>query len=678
MALIDDTAYELLLETTEKGLDTLKAVSMQAIEALSTPFQVSLEVRTLDPCDPGSLDAGSWLRKRIAIGLARSADPTWFHGVIVAVEHVGSDHEHFQTYRLELAPAVALLAHTRRTRVFVDKKPIEVVKSVLAETAITVDMKAIGAGGVQRHITQFEESDFAFVSRLLEQEGACYWFTHTKSAHTMVIGDAATHHPGSGAAFNATYAASEEKAKAHSEGVVTALSRRFEVVPKDALVNDYSESHPKQAALGQKSVVADKAPGAAGKHAEADYHVTQSDGEATTYATRLAEGHTCRSCRLVGSSGMVVLRSGVRLAVSGKDGYDEHMILNRVEHTYANGSYANGFSAVPVSRLPWRPARLTPLPRIDGFVPGLVTAAAGAQGSGEDGAYRIKLLNGEGEQDRIVRMAQPYAGPAQGMHFPLPVNTEVVLAHEYGHPDRPIIAGAMHNAEDPSPVVEANKSQCVLMSAAGAALIFEDKADEEKITLKSKGTGMLEMDDKPGKEKVTLQSKSLHKLELDDKSGDEKITLQSQALHKLEFHDKGGSEKVALTTKGTQKLEFLDASGSEKVTLYAKKDHEVTVDGKSETTVKGKKSIDCKDEIEITAATKITLKCGAAKIILESGGKITIEGTEVAIDGKTKVAIKGAMIAIEAQGTLDAKGNGPVTLQSSAITTVKGSMVMIN
>ncbi len=669
MAKDDPTACELLLSASEAGMDQLSPLSFTAEEGLSSPFQLVLDARTIDPGDPATIDASAWLRKKLAVGLARGGDPTWFHGVVVAVEHLGGDQLEHQLYRLEVAPSVALLKHTRRTRVFSDMTAIDVVKQVLDEGGVSnVETRCYGSPATVRHLTQFEESDFAFISRLLEQEGASYWFTHGETAHTLVIGDSTASHPGSGNAIHATFSFAGAKASA-SEGVVTNVSRRFEVVSKDVVVRDYSEGHPKQPAMAQKSVAADKAPGSVGKHNEADYHVSDKDAEVTAYASHLAESMVSRSCRLVGSSGVVAFRAGARVAVHGKDGYDEHMLLSKVSHRLADGIYGNSFSAVPVSRLPWRPLRTTPIPRIDGVIPGVITSAAGAQGAGEDGSYKVKILNGETGTERTVRMAQPYAGPAQGMHFPLPVDTEVMLAHEYGHPDRPIITGAMHNAEDASVVVDANKSQCVIRSAAGAVLVFEDKQDEEK---------------------VTLQSKTEHKLEFDD--ANKTVTLQSKDANKLEFNDK--DEKTTLSTKGGQKLEFLDSGGGEKLTLYASKDHALTVDGESTTKVTGKTTIDCQDEIEITATNKITLKVAGHSIVISSKG-IEISSTgDITLDAKGKAAISavagaelsakadtaisGLNVKVEGQVGATVKGNATAEISSSGVTTVKGTMVMIN
>ncbi len=673
-------AYELLLHATDrKGMELLTPISFVAEEGLSSPFGFVLDARTLDPCDPDALDPGAWLRKPLAVGLARSADPTWFHGVVVAVEHLGGDDKSYQSYRIELAPSLSLLRHTRRTRVFKDKKPMEVVEEVLVEGGVDKpDIKATGAGGMMPHITQFEESDFAFVSRLLEQEGACYWFTHTKSAHTMVIGDNASHHPGSDKAVHATFTTSEEM-KAASEGVVSTLTRRFEVVSKDAVVHDYSDGHPKQAALGQKSVAVDKAPGAFGKHQEADYHATRSDGDVTVYATRLAEALSSKSCRLVGNSGVVAFRCGSRVAVHGKDGYDEHLLLTQVQHQVIGHSYSNSFSAVPVGRLPWRPARTTPIPRIDGVIPAIVTATAGTQSSGEDGSYNVKILSTEGDHERVVRMAQPYTGPAQGFHFPLPVNTEVVLTHEYGHPDRPIIAGAMHNMEDLSQVVEGNKSQCVVRSAANASLVFEDAVDNEWLRLTSKSGNQLSFEDSKGSELVSLTAVKDLKVAVAKSETRTVGTDKSEKIDGAVITEVGKDTTTTVKGNTTVTVEGNhqgSVSGTANVTVT--KDTMLQVDAALSATVAKDLTLTCEGQ-GIWSATKDMVLETSAALSLSSTKKSTWEADGITVDSKGDIVIKAgqASITMKKSGEIIIKGS-KVKIEGSGDVVVKGSKTAVN
>lgn len=649
MADLQQRTYELLMNATDGGLDQLEPQAVTVDEELSQPYRIVLEAVTIDPADPGSLDLGSWLRKKVGVGLARGGEPTWFHGVVVSAEHTGADHRQRQLVRLELAPALELLRHTRRTRVFAEQKPFDVVRSVLQQGSVSpLDFKAAGAAGVQRHITQFEESDLAFASRLLEQEGAAYWFRHDKSAHTLVVGDAVSHHPGKDDAIHAVFAAAEGF-DAQGEGVVASLARRFEVAPRGAEVRDYSEGHPKQPATGQHQSAAERAPGAIGVHAEADYHVTMSDADAKAYAERLADRLTAGACRLVGSGSVLAFRAGARVAVHGRDGYGDHLLLVSVRHRFADDSYRNDFTAVPVAALPWRPPRRTPIPRIDGVVPGVVTAAAGAQGKGEDGSYKVKILAVDGDHERVVRMAQPSAGPVQGMHFPLPPNTEVLLAHEYGHPDRPVIAGAMVNAEDASPVKDANKTQSVLRSASGSELVFED-AD--------------------GKHSITLRTPKGNELRFDDEN--ELMSMTAPKDHKIAVT---GKSDTAVTGKTT-----LDCS--DEITISAANKITIKVGGSSIVIEPAKVTI---TTTELVLSASGALKASGASITQEAQGAFTAKAAsaEIAAQGSAKLSAAQVEIAGTASTKLSAAqieiaASATAKVSAGAMMEVSGAMTKVS
>ncbi len=71
-------------------------------------------------------------------------------------------------------------------------------------------------------------------------------------------------------------------------------------------------------------------------------------------------------------------------------------------------------------------------------------------------------------------MAQAYAGAGYGMHFPLHKGTEVLISHNDGDPDRPIIVGCVPNPQTPSPVVAGNATQSVIDTASGIRVELED------------------------------------------------------------------------------------------------------------------------------------------------------------------------------------------------------------
>jgi len=89
----------------------------------------------------------------------------------------------------------------------------------------------------------------------------------------------------------------------------------------------------------------------------------------------------------------------------------------------------------------------------------------------------------DGKASAWVRMMQPYAGAGHGMHFPLHKGTEVLLTFIDGDPDRPVIAGAVPNAETPSVVKDANQTMAAIQTGGSNKIAIEDKAGSERILM---------------------------------------------------------------------------------------------------------------------------------------------------------------------------------------------------
>ncbi|MEW6670036.1 MAG: type VI secretion system tip protein VgrG, partial [Thermodesulfobacteriota bacterium] len=153
--------------------------------------------------------------------------------------------------------------------------------------------------------------------------------------------------------------------------------------------------------------------------------------------------------------------------------------------------YGNTFTAIPAN-VQYRPERLTPRPRICGAITAKIDAAGSGQYAelDEHGRYKVVVpfdTSGrkDGKASTWIRMATPYAGSDHGMHFPLHKGTEVLLTFEEGDPDRPVIASAVPNPENPSPVNSANQTKSVITTASGNKIHMEDQAGSERILMHS-------------------------------------------------------------------------------------------------------------------------------------------------------------------------------------------------
>ena len=133
----------------------------------------------------------------------------------------------------------------------------------------------------------------------------------------------------------------------------------------------------------------------------------------------------------------------------------------------------------------FRPERKTPNPR----VPGTINAHMYADGDryaelDDDGRYKVRPLfhtvpPPDGGADspnnaaqapkpmQAIRMAQPHGGPDEGLHFPLRRGTEVLLTFVDGNPDRPVVAGAVPNPDNPSVITSKDQTKCRIQTSGG-------------------------------------------------------------------------------------------------------------------------------------------------------------------------------------------------------------------
>lgn len=126
-----------------------------------------------------------------------------FHGHVTAAELLGSDGG-LARYRLTVEPWLALLDHRQDSFVFQGQTVVQIIESVFSDYAgqarLAPDWRwdlADASVYPQRSLClQYQESDLAFVQRLLREEGLFCWWEHTGDAasptrgrHTLVIAD---------------------------------------------------------------------------------------------------------------------------------------------------------------------------------------------------------------------------------------------------------------------------------------------------------------------------------------------------------------------------------------------------------------------------------------------------------------------------------------------------------
>lgn len=182
------TQTELQLSiTTPLGADVLLLQGFTGTEALSQPFLFTLELLSEDD----QVDFAKLIGNPVTVTIARpgGSEKRYVHGRISRFVQLGRDSR-FTHYLAELRPWLWLLNFASDSRIFQNKSVPDILEAVFSELGYTDFRKNLKGQYSQReYCVQYQESYFDFVCRLLEDEGICYFFEHTASAHTLVLAD---------------------------------------------------------------------------------------------------------------------------------------------------------------------------------------------------------------------------------------------------------------------------------------------------------------------------------------------------------------------------------------------------------------------------------------------------------------------------------------------------------
>jgi type VI secretion system secreted protein VgrG len=189
---------------TPLGPDVLLIERLDGVETISDLFRFRLETRS----ENKSIDPDKILGKGITVGLElyQSDDDKaereirYFHGMVERFGKTNQGDDNAQ-YRIEMVPWLALLSRRSNCRVFQDLTAVAIVKSIFdywkqeyPSIVAYQDKTDTGKYRPRDYCVQYRETDFDFVSRLMEEEGIYYYFKHEKGKHTLILGDAPAAH----------------------------------------------------------------------------------------------------------------------------------------------------------------------------------------------------------------------------------------------------------------------------------------------------------------------------------------------------------------------------------------------------------------------------------------------------------------------------------------------------
>ena len=225
--------------TTPLGDDVLLLRSFTGQEAISQLFRFRLELVSEKP--PIRLE--SIIGQNVTVNMALSDGSTrYFNGFVSQFAQTGQDSQ-FTYYQAEMVPWLWFLSQTSDCRIFQNKPVPEIVTQIFQEFGFR-DFRSALQGTYERLdvAMQYRETEFDFISRLMEQAGIFYFFEHERGKHILVIADQPAAHP----VLPVTPVVSYQPGRGSGPGVdvITRLALRREWRPGKYTMNDYNFETP--------------------------------------------------------------------------------------------------------------------------------------------------------------------------------------------------------------------------------------------------------------------------------------------------------------------------------------------------------------------------------------------------------------------------------------------------
>jgi type VI secretion system secreted protein VgrG len=717
----------------------LHVVRFTLEDAMSSPYELKLLLHAQSPGD--EVDPFELLGKLGTLRIFTCTEPPVrsIHGVIVSAEDKGQSRAG-SLYELVLHPPVARAMHRKRSRIFLEKTTKQIIEAVLKgdskmqpgdvdgkgaddlRSAFTApsekfawrltDPSRIEDAKARPYSVQYEESDFDYVARLLEEEGISYHFEHTGAAVVLVMSD----HDGGRHRLDPF----EPLAPAMEGRQLDRVRLGGRIRPTKVKLVDYNWQKPKLAMDAEAKGDSDdlfvqaypgrfvESPEQGAPLAKVMLERFQTEGRFGA-----AEG----SCRLLGAGTIFKLQH----PVSRYEG--EYLVVKAILRGHAEGELAAG--AGSAEKLPnnepfqgeveivrrgagdsveesrFRPARRTPKPRILSTQTATVVDEPSARGveihvggppGNENGCVRLKFhwdteteRHGKEPASAWVRVSQVFAGAGGGAVAHPRVGTEVIVAYEDGDPDRPIIVGRVYNGVQPPAALgkgAATVSTMKSLSSPGGKVSnefqFDDTAGKEKVNL----TAGKDWNSNVGNNREeTIANDSTSTVNANRKEETKVNRTSHVGANNEESVD--GDEKVTITGRQT-----LTITSGQDQTVTADRNltvtgpHSVTV-GPETYTVNGAETMTVTAAKTETIGAAYTLSVGAAMTVNAAATHtlntpIATTNAPLITDNSTMWTVSaGAMASINTT-VLSAVAAGPATVQGATVSITAAGDVIIS
>ena len=661
-------AGRLMQFASSLGQDTLLINNFDGVEGMSRLFEFSADLLgdADSPVDPSDI-VGT--KVTVAIDLLDVTGTRYVNGLVAAFEQTSGDDE-FNHYRALMVPSLWLLTLASNCRVFQGKTVMAIIKEVIGAYGLSMSDETTASYEALDYCTQYNETDFNFISRLAEQFGIFYFFEHVNGDNTVVFADDRSAYSPCPQVSAAQYSPEGGGNEGAYQSIVDDLRATATLVTgshtsRDVDFRTYSPNVagpvPSTHDMGKNAWEKYQFPvGESGYVKVVDKQLTTpAHGKLILGAQRDASDVAANLFH--GTSNARTFQPGFTfdLTQHPRDAWNQTYFITEVVHSiqqlppyHANdpspsNAYSNRFVGIESTRL-FRPVAHTPKPRIMGPQTAIVVAP-----SGEDLALdkqgrvcvqffwdRTRAANTV--DNTWVRVAQAWAGNGWGTYFWPRINDEVVVQFLDGDPDRPVVSGSVYNgvnvAKYKLPDMGTRSGILTRSSKGGTAdnaneLRFEDKKGSEQIFLNAE----MDMD---------------HRIENDSRrfvGSKDSLVVTGDQMEELDADRHTNVKGKTVDKIGTQADINIGTNRNEKIGS----DYSLNVGQNHAEKVGMNYSLDAGMQAYIKAGMTLVIESGLELCLKGAGGFITI--------GPAGVAISGTMVMINSGGAAVAGTAGQLT-----------------
>lgn len=600
--------------------------------------------------------AGDLLGHDMSMAIALPADgERQFNGIVTMFRIVAPGDQtrnRMARYEAVVRPRLWLLTRASHCRFFHETSVINVITSVLQDYHIDISNKCSASYPTLEHCAQYRETDFAFISRLMEHEGIYYYFEHQGGKHTLVLTDSSDVHAPIPHYASIAYDVSHEPA--NEKECIYAWNSGAELQTGVYEVNDYDFEKPsssnQQGLLSRATRPKVYDPPVYTMQEHLSGHIQPADGD--RYAKVGVEIYQARNDSISGRSSVRGIWPGGQFRLSGHaceaQNHDYLVIsaayeINSDLYTSTAGQNASlpffdcAFSALRKENH-FRSERTTPQPVVAGPQTAVVVGPDG-QEILTDKYGRIKVQfhweqfappsSADARMKRCwVRVSQSWAGKRWGTFFLPRIGQEVVVDFVEGNPDRPLVTGCVYNANTLPP--------------------YDLPGNQALSTLKSNST---------------MGGGGFNEMRFNDSKGDEQLFFHAEKDHeswvKNDMLANVGNDRHLKVTGN----EFIAVSGARNDAVTG--DLNAKVDGNASLNVAQKLQEKVGTDYAMDAGMNVHIKAGM-NIVIEAGASITLKaGGAFVVIGPVSVAVSGTPILLNSGGSAGSGSGSSPTAPSA-------------